>query len=134
MLDSLKVPGFSFTTWPFGQLLIAFWMAVVSSPPLGESVVQIVVRVGIPSGPSGSPSWPSERIPGFHCVVRSDGITLPPGLEVGEGDGVGEGVGETVEVSVFPELAPSNPPVQLHKIKHKTLVKCNEMIRLIQLI
>ena len=43
----LNVPALSLTTWPVGQLLIAFWMAVASLPPLGDKVEQIVVRTGI---------------------------------------------------------------------------------------
>ena len=37
-------------------------MIGVSSPPLGESVLKIVVRLGIP---------PTEFSPGFHVVMRS---------------------------------------------------------------
>src|SRR5215471_10204739 len=39
-------------------------MAAESSPPLGESVLKIVFRVGIP---------PTELSPGFQAVVRSAG-------------------------------------------------------------
>src|ERR1700675_914218 len=44
-------------------------MAAVSSrvPPLGDSVLQIVVRLGMP---------PTELSPGFHTVTRSAAISV----------------------------------------------------------
>jgi hypothetical protein len=48
------------------------------SPP-GLTVAQTVVRCGIPSGPRGRPRGASARMPGFHFVTRSAGMTeLPP--------------------------------------------------------
>ena len=42
------------------QLFSADCMALVSSPPLGLNVAQMVVRLGMP---------PTELSPGFHTVV-----------------------------------------------------------------
>src|ERR1700722_1726038 len=47
--DSRNVPAPSTTTCPTGQALMAACMALVSSPPLGDSVgPHCVVRVGMP--------------------------------------------------------------------------------------
>jgi hypothetical protein len=43
-----NVPTLSLTTSPDGHELTAAWIALASSPPLGESVAQIVVRFGMP--------------------------------------------------------------------------------------
>src|SRR5580698_488682 len=43
-----NVPGLRKTTSLFGQASSAAWIAAVSSPPLGESVAQRVVRLGMP--------------------------------------------------------------------------------------
>src|SRR5207245_7401121 len=42
-LESLNVPGLSFTTWPCGQLAIALLIAGASFPPLADNVAQMVV-------------------------------------------------------------------------------------------
>ena len=67
----LNVPALSRMTLEVASLvalvaavLMAFWMAVVSSPPLGESVAAMVVRFGMP---------PLYVTPGCHGVARSDG-------------------------------------------------------------
>jgi hypothetical protein len=55
----------SITTWLEGQLFNFAWIAAESSPPLGESVAQIVVRLGTP---------PFDIIPGSQENVLSAGI------------------------------------------------------------
>src|SRR5215468_8075402 len=80
--ETVNVPAASCTTWLSGQALIAAWML---SP--GNTVLQIVVRCGSPSEPSGCPSGPSERIPGFQVVIRSEGMMSPGGGGGGGGGG-----------------------------------------------
>src|ERR1700730_12064080 len=64
-LFTMNVPALSFRTCPEGQLSSCAWIATESSPPLGESVAQIVVRLGIP---------PFDIIPGFHAKFLSGGM------------------------------------------------------------
>src|SRR5215467_13901385 len=44
----LNTPAVSWTTWFAGHPFNAAWMAAVSSPPLGESVLKMVVLFGMP--------------------------------------------------------------------------------------
>src|ERR1700724_3039648 len=64
-LFTIKVPGLSLTTCPEGQLSSFAWIAAESSLPLGESVAQMVVRLGIP---------PLDIIPGFQVKFLSAGM------------------------------------------------------------
>ena len=63
--ESWKVPAESFTTLLVPHPSSALWMAGASSPPLGETVVQMGQE------PLGTP--PTEFSPGFHSVRRSGG-------------------------------------------------------------
>src|SRR5271169_4083168 len=65
-LFTVNVPGLSMTTWLEGQVFNLAWIAAESSPPLGERVAQMAVRLGIP---------PLDIIPGFQGKFLSDGIT-----------------------------------------------------------
>jgi hypothetical protein len=56
------------TTCPEGQLLIAAWIRAESTPPLGESVAHMVVRLGTP---------PLDIIPGFQAKFLFGGIICP---------------------------------------------------------
>ena len=62
----MNVPGLSSTTWLAGQVSNFAWIAAESSPPLGERVAQMVVRLGI---------QPLDVIPGFQAKFLSYGIT-----------------------------------------------------------
>src|SRR2546425_5752138 len=62
-----NVPAPSLTTWSAGQAESALWIAPVSSPPLGDRVLKIVVRLGIP---------PTAFSPGFQVVRRSAGMSV----------------------------------------------------------
>jgi hypothetical protein len=55
----------SITTWLGGQLSNFAWIATESSPSLGESVAQMVVRSGTP---------PFDIIPGFQENILAAGI------------------------------------------------------------
>src|SRR5882762_8813188 len=68
-LFTANVPGLSITTWPEGQLSNFAWIAAESSPPLGERVAQMVVRLGIP---------PLDIIPGFQGKFLSDAMIVCP--------------------------------------------------------
>src|ERR1700730_4764436 len=67
-LFTMNVPGLSITTWSERQLFNFAWIAAELSPPLGERVAQMVVRLGIP---------PLDIIPGFQVKFLSDGIIDP---------------------------------------------------------
>ena len=67
MREILKVPGLSLTTLLVPQPFRAAWIALASSPPLGERVEQM----GQPA--LGMP--PTEFSPGFHTVFRSGGTS-----------------------------------------------------------
>jgi hypothetical protein len=56
------------TTCPEGQLSNFAWIAAESSLPLGDSVAQLVVRVGTPA---------LDVIPGFHAKFLSGGMIDP---------------------------------------------------------
>src|ERR1700756_5335876 len=66
----LKLPAVSWTTASRGQPLSASWMLAVSSrsPPLGEMVLYIVVRLGMP---------PLYVTPGCQVVTRLAEMSPP---------------------------------------------------------
>jgi len=61
----MNVPGLSMTTWLERHAFNLAWIAAESSLPLGESVAQMVARLGIP---------PLDIIPGFQGKFLSAGI------------------------------------------------------------
>jgi hypothetical protein len=65
----MNVPGLSITTWLKGQLSNFAWIAAESSPSLGESVAQMVVRSGTP---------PLDIIPG--CQENNLAAGIIPGV------------------------------------------------------
>jgi hypothetical protein len=64
-LFTINVPGLSITTWLEGQLSNFAWIAAESFSPLGDSVAQMIVRLGTP---------PLDIIPGFQENILSAGI------------------------------------------------------------
>src|ERR1700728_2148839 len=70
--ETVYLPAASCTTCPAGHASIADWM----SPP-SATVAQFFVRCGRPLAPSGIPSGPSERMPGFQVVTRLASTSCP---------------------------------------------------------
>src|SRR3954462_14981256 len=64
-LLTTNVPALSMTTWPAGQESSFAWIAAESLPPDGESVAQVVARLGTP---------PFDIMPGFQAKFLSEGI------------------------------------------------------------
>jgi hypothetical protein len=98
-----NVPEFKNTTCPAGQAARAALIAAVSSPPLGDSVEQMVVRLGIP---------PLDVIPGFQAKFLSAGIIGPPGGGGGGGGGFARRI-----ISFWAGEIASAPPIAMAPAK-----------------